>query len=148
MKQTSIIVTSPYPLVSSKLIALMQHKIESYWQQNSSKEGDEQLIINFRDTSYSAESGGYHPVEVMLLKKGEAEYQIQYLTDFAYMGNYYPELERNVDFDVVNEQAFIAPLGWHSVGEKGINEFYQLWEANFISYVEMGAFNEIVVTSY
>ena len=40
------------------------------------------LIINFRDPSYSAESGGFHPVEVHV----DADGNLLSLTDFAFFG--------------------------------------------------------------
>jgi hypothetical protein len=40
------------------------------------------VVLNFRDPNYSAESGGYHPVEISFDSKGN----ILYLTDFAYFG--------------------------------------------------------------
>ena len=148
MKQSAITITSPYSLVSKKLKSLLKNKIEEYLQQNSAKKGCESITINFRDTTYSAELGGYYPVEIMLLKQNEGLYQIQYLTDFAYMGNVYPELERNVDFDIANGQAFIAPIGWYQDNDESIKEFYLIWEINFLAYVEMDMFTEIKITDY
>jgi hypothetical protein len=40
------------------------------------------ITVNFRDPTYSAEFGGYHPVEIRISAKGE----IEYITDFAYVG--------------------------------------------------------------
>ena len=40
------------------------------------------VIINFRDSSYSAVNGGYHPVEVHIDSKGN----LLSVTDFAYFG--------------------------------------------------------------
>ncbi len=146
MKLPTLTIISSYSPVSEKLKALLQRKLEAFWQQNPAKSESESLIINFRDASYSAESGGYHPVEIMLLKRKESQYVIQYLTDFAYMGNVYPELERNIDFDVANGQAFIAPLGWQDCNNKQVLEFYSLWESNFLAYLEMGAYDEIDIS--
>ncbi len=146
MKLPTLTITSSYPPVSEKLKTLLQREVEAFWQQNPAMSGSESLTMNFRDVSYSAESGGYHPVEIMILKRTESQYAIQYLTDFAYMGNVYPELERNVDFDVANGQAFIAPLGWQDCNNKQVSEFYSLWESNFLAYLEMGAYDEIDIS--
>lgn len=146
MKLPTLAITSSYSPVSEKLKTLLQREVEAFWQQNPAKSGSESLTINLRDTSYSAESGGYHPVEIMILKRKESQYVIQYLTDFAYMGNVYPELERNIDFDVANGQAFIAPLGWQDCNNKQVLEFYSLWESNFLAYLEMGAYDEIDIS--
>lgn len=146
MKQQPLTITSSYSPISHKLKSLLKSKVETFWKQNPTNKGCESLTINFRDTTYSADAGGYHPVEIMLLKESESQYQIQYLTDFAYMGNIYPELERNVDFDVANGQAFIAPMGWQSCHDKAIVEFYPLWENNFLAYVQMEAYDEIKIS--
>jgi len=56
-------------------------------------------ILNFRDPTYSATEGGYHPVEIMLNEKGV----IQYITDFAYVGSGdMAELSKELDFDFAN----------------------------------------------
>ncbi|MEZ8013947.1 MULTISPECIES: DUF2787 domain-containing protein [Vibrio] len=146
MKSQTLTITAPYSPVSQKLKSLLKSKMETFWKQNPTKKDGESLTINFRDTTYSAEAGGYHPVEIMLLKEDESQYQIQYLTDFAYQGNIYPELERNVDFDVANGQALIAPMGWQSCHNKAIVEFYSLWEGNFLAYLQMGAYDEIKIS--
>lgn len=146
MKPQTPTITAPYSPVSQKLKSLLKSKIETFWKQSPTKRECESLTINFRDTTYSADAGGYHPVEIMLLKEQESQYQIQYLTDFAYMGSVYPELERNVDFDIANGQTFIAPMGWQSCHDKSIVEFYSLWESNFLAYLQMGAYDEIKIS--
>ncbi|PML49363.1 hypothetical protein BCT76_08165 [Vibrio tasmaniensis] len=146
MKSQTLTITAPYSPVSQKLKSLLKSKMETFWKQNPTKKHSESFTINFRDTTYSAEAGGYHPVEIMLLKEDESQYQIQYLTDFAYQGNIYPELERNVDFDIANGQTFIAPMGWQSCHNQSIVEFYSLWEGNFLAYLQMGAYDEIKIS--
>ena len=104
------------------------------------------ITLNFRDTSYSAEAGGFHPVEIAMQKDSEQRWSILYITDFAYMGNVYPELERNVDFDIENGQAFIAPLGWQSCHSEQMVGFYALWERNFLAYLQMEAYDEVKIS--
>ncbi|HDY7969274.1 TPA: DUF2787 domain-containing protein [Vibrio vulnificus] len=106
------------------------------------------ITLNFRDTSYSAEAGGFHPVEIAMQKDSAQRWSILYITDFAYMGNYYPELERSVDFDIGNNMAFFTGVGWQAIDAYGVNDFYQIWESNFLSYLEMDAFNEIKLSSH
>ncbi|WP_215408401.1 DUF2787 family protein [Vibrio gigantis] len=146
MKQQTLTITSSYSPISQKLKSLLKSKVETFWEQNPTKIDCESLTINFRDTTYSADAGGYHPVEIMLLKEQESQYQIQYLTDFAYMGNIYPELERNVDFDIENGQAFIVPLGWQSCHCDQMVGFYALWERNFLAYLQMEAYDEVKIS--
>jgi len=105
------------------------------------------LTINFRDKSYSSESGGYHPVEVGL-HKTESNWLIQYITDFAYFGSYYPELDRNVDFDISKGTAFISGMGWIDINRRDIKDFYRTWESNFLSYLDMDCFDEIEVSCF
>ncbi|HCM1607768.1 TPA: DUF2787 domain-containing protein [Vibrio parahaemolyticus] len=106
------------------------------------------ITLNFRDTSYSAEAGGFHPVEIAMQKDGAQRWSILYITDFGYMGNTYPELERNVDFDIGNNMAFFTGVGWQAIDAYGVNDFYQIWESNFLSYLEMDAFDEIKLSSH
>ena len=40
------------------------------------------VILNFRDPNYSPETGGFHPVEIHINRKG----RIEYVTDFAFVG--------------------------------------------------------------
>jgi len=67
-----------YPLsISNRLISILAKEIEQHSEVDSSSG----CIINFRDPDYSAESGGYHPVEICLDENG----RFQYITDFAYL---------------------------------------------------------------
>lgn len=106
------------------------------------------LTINFRNKSYSSESGGYHPVEIGLHKTASNSWLIQYITDFAYFGSYYPELDRSVDFDISKGTAFISGMGWIDINSRDIKDFYRTWESNFLSYLDMDCFDEIEITSF
>lgn len=105
------------------------------------------ITLNFRDASYSAEDGGFHPVEIGLQRCSDDQFDILYITDFAYMGTHYSELERELDFDFGNQVAFAITTGWQSIQAPGVDEIYQLWESNFLAYLGMGAFDEIKVTT-
>ena len=48
----------------------------------SAPDVDKGVIINFRDPHYSADTGGFHPVEIHVDSQGE----MLCLTDFAYFG--------------------------------------------------------------
>lgn len=106
------------------------------------------ITLSFRDTSYSAEAGGFHPVEIAMQKDSAECWSILYITDFAYFGLAYPELERNVDFDIGNNMAFFTGVGCQAIDAYGVNDFYQLWESNFLSHLEMDAFDEIKLSSH
>lgn len=103
------------------------------------------LIFNFRDDSYDPETGGYHPVEIRLIKIND-EWQFDYITDFAYVGNgYMAELVKEIDFDFSNNIGFQLYIGSTSLSE--FSEFYISWESNFISYVKMKVFTVKITSS-
>ncbi|HHF0535541.1 TPA: DUF2787 domain-containing protein [Vibrio alginolyticus] len=104
------------------------------------------LTLNFRDTSYSSEAGGFHPVEIAVHKGSKDKWCISYITDFAYFGLGYPELERAIDFDIANNMAFATGIGWRSIGSSGFIELYRTWESNFLAYLSIDAFDEINVS--
>ena len=103
------------------------------------------LVFNFRNKSHSAEGGGFRPVEICLLRSADGDWQYQYVTDFAYIGNHYPELEKALDFDFHNCGAYSCGIPMRNQQEA--NELYQLWEHNFLAYLEMDAYDDISITS-
>ena len=103
------------------------------------------LIFNFRDDSYAPETGGYHPVEIRLIKI-EDEWHFDYITDFSYVGNgYMAELVKEIDFDFSNNIGFQLYIGSTRLSE--FSEFYITWESNFISYVKMKVFTVKITLS-
>ncbi|KAB1509634.1 DUF2787 family protein [Photobacterium damselae] len=106
----------------------------------------ERYTVSFKDTDYRAESGGFRPVEIAISQIASGEWIIEYITEFGYFGNYYPELERSVDFDISSGGWFMAYSGWNSLDSDDCREFYDLWENNFIQYVGMNAYDSITVT--
>ena len=91
-------------------------------------------ILNFRDPNYSAEHGGYHPVEVMVLSTGV----LAYVTDFAYVGcPPYAELTKELDFDF--SYGLFGHLGRDYPVQEG-RELFQLFQENFVSYYRTGIF--------
>ncbi|PCI58786.1 MAG: hypothetical protein COB35_12925 [Gammaproteobacteria bacterium] len=88
--------------------------------------------FNFRDPKYTADDGGYHPVEIRLEKDGEY-WRFCYITDFCYVGSgYCAELAKDLDFDF-DAGVFQNLFGTYPI-EQGI-EMYQIWEQNFVYYV-------------
>jgi len=133
--------------VSKKLHTLLSKQFTAHLLSNEALTTSRYLVFNFRDKSYSAEEGGFHPVEMAICQTSTGEWSIEYITDFAYMGSYYPELERNLDFDFRVEQFFVAYRGWLPMrGSRDAKELYRLWENNFLAYVATDAYNEIAVT--
>ncbi|CAH8218399.1 conserved hypothetical protein [Vibrio aestuarianus] len=133
--------------VSKKLQKLLSEQLTAHLLSNDILTTSRYLVFNFRDKSYSAEEGGFHPVEMAICQTSTGEWSIEYITDFAYMGSYYPELEHNLDFDFRVEQFFVAYRGWLPMqGSRDAKELYRLWENNFLAYLDMDSYNEIAVT--
>ncbi|MFW1401402.1 DUF2787 family protein [Vibrio parahaemolyticus] len=130
--------------VSNKLLALLNQHCHASME--STQSTSHALSIHFRDKSYSAEEGGYHPVEIGLNIVNDKTVDILYITDFAYMGSYYPELERCIDFDLGNQVAFTVATGWQSIRSPGFDELYQMWEQNFLQYVEWECYDDIQIS--
>ncbi|EKO3471035.1 MULTISPECIES: DUF2787 domain-containing protein [Vibrio] len=103
------------------------------------------VVFNFRDSSYSSENGGFHPVEIRLVRCND-QWIFDYITDFAYCGGPYPELVKEVDFNFSSETVSFSYVPDLPITSNDVAEFYSMWESNFLSYVEMGVFDEIKVT--
>ncbi len=96
------------------------------------------IVFNFRDDDYSADAGGFHPVEIRLSKRGE-QWQFEYITDFSYLGHPYPELVKEIDVCFNTNKVYQLFVGWIE-DEDDANELVDTFLTNFISYVEMGVF--------
>ena len=105
------------------------------------------LAINFRDTSYSAETGGYHTVKIGLMNSRKG-WEIEYITDFSFSGGPYPELVKEVDFLFSHRTLHFSYAPPLPLTHSDSKEFYQMWESNFLSYVDMDCFDEIQVTHH
>ncbi|MBS3857530.1 DUF2787 domain-containing protein [Proteus mirabilis] len=92
------------------------------------------VTMNFRDSLYSAETGGFHPVEIRLLRLHE-QWLFDYVTDFSFMGNYYPELEK--ELDVCWSQGYIYHFMMGDIDEEEGGALFELWQRNFIQYHKM-----------
>ncbi|HIH5427776.1 MULTISPECIES: DUF2787 family protein [Morganellaceae] len=92
------------------------------------------VTMNFRDPLYSAETGGFHPVEIRLLRLHE-QWLFDYVTDFSFMGNYYPELEK--ELDVCWSQGYIYHFMMGDIDEEEGGALFELWQRNFIQYHKM-----------
>ncbi|MFS2263172.1 DUF2787 domain-containing protein [Vibrio vulnificus] len=103
------------------------------------------VVFNFRDSSYSSENGGFHPVEIRLVRLHD-QWIFDYITDFAYCGGPYRELVKEVDFNFSSGTASFSYVPALPITSNDVAEFYSMWETNFLSYVEMGVFDEIKVT--
>lgn len=94
-------------------------------------ENENGVTINFRDPNYTADDGGYHPVEVRLENESDG-WRFCYITDFCYVGSgYMAELAKDLDFDF-NAGVFQNLFGTYPI-EQAI-EMFQIWETNFVYY--------------
>lgn len=123
-----------YPVaVSKQLVAIITQELKA-------TEVDISLgfILNFRDPEYSAESGGYHPVEIAVDENG----RILYITDFAYVGDArYTELDKELDFDF--SYGKFQQMGREYPIQQGAS-LYKIWQSNFCSYYEWQVFQVTV----
>ncbi|MCG7584955.1 DUF2787 family protein [Photobacterium sp. OFAV2-7] len=104
------------------------------------------LTFNFRDTGYSAESGGWHPVEIRVVCLND-RWVFDYITDFSFQGHPYPELVKEVDFNFGCGTASFLYVPEMPITDIEVSDFYQVWEMNFTAYLGMGVFDEIKVTA-
>lgn len=128
--------------ISSKLLEILTNEISK--AVNLTDQQDE-FTLSFRDECYSPELGGYHPVEIHLVKL-KGLWCFDYITDFTFVGcGQDAELAKEIDFD------FTSGLGFQLYsGDDGIKQFtelYKIWESNFISYFESGVFKTQVTTN-
>ena len=116
--------------ISKKLLAILEQELAS-----SAIPVATGAIISFRDTEYSPETGGFHPVEIAIAPDGG----LLYVTDFAYVGRPpYSELAKEIDFD------FGMGLFQHFGREYPIlsgRELFRLWQSNFVTYYGMGVYS-------
>ncbi|MBG3020921.1 DUF2787 family protein [Proteus mirabilis] len=92
------------------------------------------VTMNFRDPLYSAETGGFHPIEIRLLRQHE-QWQFDYVTDFSFMGSYYPELEK--ELDICWSQGYVYHFLMGDIDEEEGGALFELWQRNFIQYNKM-----------
>jgi hypothetical protein len=139
----------PLP-VSKKLYALLNEHYSTHLLNNETLSTSRHVVFNFHDKSYSADAGGFHPVEISICQFSTGEWCIEYITDFAFVGNHYPELAKELDFDFLSGEWFACYLGDYSSIKNNANaaELYCLWEHNFLAYADMGMYDEIEINVF
>jgi hypothetical protein len=106
---------------------------------DTSIEASEVIAMNFRDPNYSAENGGYHPVEIHIDSAGE----ILSITDFAYFG-VPPFVELGIELDWSFEQDYFRQFDNMFDLECG-RSLLGLYTSNFTAYYKSGVY-EVEVT--
>lgn len=104
-------------------------------------------IINFSNKHYSAEHGGYHPVEIALKKDINNKYTILGITDFSFNGYPYPTLERDIEFNFTHSTVFTRYSGLKSMTAPNTDNLYTLWESKFIANLAKGVYNQVELRS-
>ena len=131
---------SHYEHSTKQLSSRYQQTAGSHYSQEietSNVDTSDGVILNFRDPDYSAESGGYHPVEICVNAQG----RIQYITDFAYYGQGpYAELGKELDFDF--GYGVFQQMGREFPIRDGANLF-KIWQSQFLLLLpEPGIFGQ------
>ncbi len=91
------------------------------------------LTFNFRDPNYTADKGGYHPVELRIEKHNDLWHFI-YVTDFSYQG-YPAELVKEIDVCFETKRVYSLFGGW--LNQRNAKELIKLFIRNFIEYHAM-----------
>ena len=95
-------------------------------------------IINFRSSEYSAEKGGYRPVEVMIRNR-----QVIYMTDFTYVGSGpCAELVKGLDWDFAAGE--VGQTGVYFDLDEGL-ELWNIYQSNFVDYFRARKFDDVIV---
>ena len=128
--------------ISSKLVSILITEINKALTLTDQQD---EYTLSFKDESYSAELGGYHPVEIHIVKiKGV--WKFDYITDFCFVGSGQDaQLTKEIDFDFTSGLGFQLYAGDDDL--KFFSELYKVWESNFISYFESGVFKVKVTIS-
>ncbi len=131
----------PFEL-SEGFLALLNREIE---QLASLSGGENEIVFSFRDIHYSAETGGYHPVEIRWVKE-QGFWCFDYITDFSFVGSGHDaELTKEIDFDFTQGSGFHLYTGEHAL--RSLDDLFEIWQANFVDYYHSGVFQTKVSAS-
>ena len=119
-----------------------QKYIRTLAEQNKVSEMTSAIVLNFRDPDYNVSSGGFHPVEMRFIRQQD-QWLFDYVTDFSYIGQVYPELEKDIDFSWSGGYVYHHLAGDIEKSEQGA--LWKLWESNFMEYLTMGVY-QVTVT--
>jgi hypothetical protein len=130
LKKTLQLVQKDYDLkLPPKLLLILQAEIDKAGIPEASA-----AYIHFRDKSgYTAEHGGFRPVEIYINEAGI----IQYITEFCYVGTPpMEELAKSADFDL-SQSVYQDLSGCYPLKSSDVRSFWKLWVGNFIEYHKM-----------
>jgi hypothetical protein len=126
--QTNITMLNP------DFVAIMNNQL-----QDTSLDASEVVALNFRDPTYSAENGGYHPVEIHI----DANGKVLCITDFSFAG-VFPFVELCIELDWSFDQGYFRQFDDTYDLECG-RSLLGLYLANFTAYYKSGVY-EVEVT--
>ena len=130
----------------------IEHAIQHEGLSHQSLSTTKRLVLAFQDSGYSAEQGGYHPIELLLKRLSiQADtWQLAYTTSRSYQGKDNAQLKRELDFDFQSGKCLLSVLsGWQFIdGSDDALELYRLWESNFLAYLNWGAYDRIQVRAF
>lgn len=98
------------------------------------------VTLLFRDVTYNAEDGGFHPVEIRLVSRND-EWYFDYITEFTYMG-IDAELEKEIDFSWSQRYIFLSYTGDLPPGVG--SDIFALWQRNFVHYHFLNAYTPTI----
>jgi hypothetical protein len=110
-------------MLDPEFVTIMNNQLK-----DTSLDASEIVALNFRDPTYSAENGGFHPVEIHVGANGE----ILSITDFAYFGMP-PMVELGIELDWSFEQNSFRQFDTFYDLECG-RGLLGLYTKNFVSY--------------
>jgi hypothetical protein len=122
-------------MLTPEFVTIMNNQLK-----DTSPDASEIVALNFRDPTYSAENGGYHPVEIHVDSKGD----ILSITDFAYFGMP-PFAELGIELDWNFEQDSFRQFDCFYDLECG-RGLLGLYTKNFVAYHKGGCY-EVEVTA-
>ncbi len=121
----------PLPLAEA-FVTILRAELDRAVAQGKSL--DDGAVLNFRDPTYSAETGGFHPVEVAIDRSG----RLLYVTDFSFVGTPpMAELAKEIDFDFSMDM--LQLFGQEFPLDKGAGLF-QLFQKCFAEYHTSGVY--------
>jgi len=134
--------------LKNALINVLEQKCKNNTELHSDAKETTELTFNFRDKSYSATCGGFHPVEIALTQSSDDTWRFSYITDFSFIGDPFPELAKELDFDFVRKEWLSSYSGRYAPiqSSSSAKDLYRLWEKNFLSYLAMGMYDDIEVS--
>jgi len=125
---------SQYFSVPEKLLSILNTELAKLTEPESNSTG---ITFNFRDPDYSADKGGFHPVEIRLNKHNN-QWQFEYITDFSFQSFPYPELVKEIDICFHSKE--VSTFYGVGMNKRESDEFIKHFLGNFITYVEMEVF--------